>query len=258
MEMPKNNFKARLAEGGIQYGLWVSLADSVAAEITAGAGFDWILLDAEHSPNDIRSLLQQLQAVGGYPVSPIIRPVRGDVALIKQYLDIGAQSILVPMVETSEHAAEMVRAVRYPPAGVRGVATARGSRWGRVEDYWAQANDQMCVIAQIESIAGLENLEAIAAVAGIDALFVGPSDLGAALGYLGQADRPAVKAAVTDALSRIRATGKAAGVLGVTPELAAEYAAAGATFVGVGTDTGLLANGTRALADRFVRGQTLD
>ncbi len=255
MEMPKNVFKARLAADKVQYGLWVSLADSVAAEITAGAGFDWILLDAEHSPNDIRTLLQQLQAVGAYPVSPIIRPVRGDVALIKQYLDIGAQSILVPMVETAEHAAEMVGAVRYPPDGVRGVATARGSRWGRVDDYWTQANEQMCVVAQIESLTGLENLESIAAVPGIDALFVGPSDLGAALGYLGQANHPEVKAAVAAALGRIRATGKAAGVLGVTPELAVEYVNAGATFVGVGTDTGILASGTKALADRFTKGQ---
>lgn len=252
MKVSQSRFKARLSEDVVQYGLWVSLADSVAAEITAGAGFDWILIDGEHSPNDLRTMLYQLQAVEAYPVSPIIRPVRGDAVLVKQYLDIGVQTILVPMVETVEHAEEMVKAVRYPPAGIRGVATARGARWGRVDDYWEEADDQMCVIAQIESLAGLDNLEAIAAVPGIDGLFVGPSDLGAALGYLGQSNHPKVKAAVADALARIRATGKAAGVLGVTPELAKEYASAGATFVGVGVDTAILAKATKALADQFI------
>lgn len=254
MQMPRNQFKARLNDDRVQYGLWVSLADAVAAEIAAGAGFDWLLLDGEHAPNDLRSLLGQLQAVAAYPVSPIVRPVHGNPALIKQVLDIGAQTILVPMVESVDHAIEMVRAVRYPPAGIRGVATARGARWGRVDDYWAHADDEMCVIAQIESLAGLEQLEGIAAVEGIDALFVGPSDLGAALGYLGQPNHPSVKAAVCNALARIRATGKAAGVLGATTELATEYGQAGATFVGVGSDTSTLARSTQALADQFIKG----
>lgn len=254
MEIPRNRFKARLSDGGIQYGLWVSLADAVSAEITAVAGFDWVVIDGEHAPNDLRSILAQLQAVQAYDVSPIVRPVRGDVALIKQLLDIGAQTILVPMVESADQAEEMVAAVRYPPAGIRGVATARGARWGRVDDYWSQSDDQMCVIAQIETLVGLDSLEEIATVDGIDALFVGPSDLAAALGYLGQPNHPEVKATVTNALARIQATGRSAGVLGVTPELAMIYAAAGATFVGVGVDTIVLANALAALASQFTAG----
>ena len=255
MEMPRNSFKRRLNEPGTQYGIWVSLADPVAAEICAGAGFDWLLIDAEHSPNELRTIMQQLQAVAPYSASPIVRPVRGEASIIKQYLDLGAQTLLIPMVESAAQASDLVRAMRYPPHGIRGVASARSARWGRVDDYWSEANDEACLIVQIESLAGLENLEAIAAVDGVDGLFVGPSDLGAALGYLGDANNLIVKQAVKDALHAIRATGKAAGVLGATPELAEEYGQAGATFVAVAVDTAVLARSTEALAARF-KGKT--
>ncbi len=253
MEIPQNLFKQRLLEGTTQYGLWVSLADSVAAEIVAGAGFDWFVIDAEHAPNDVRSILHQLQAVSGYTASPIVRPIEGTKPAIKQLLDIGAQTILVPMVETAEQAKRLVRAMRYPPDGERGVATARSARWGRVENYWRQADAETCLIVQVESNLGLENLTEITAVDGVDAVFIGPSDLGASLGHLGDAKNPKVRRAVCDALSEIRAGNKSAGVLTTNPSLAVEFTEAGANFVGVGVDTILLANATSALVAEFQR-----
>jgi len=250
--MPKNEFKRRLAEPGVQYGMWISLADPVAAEISAGAGFDWLMIDAEHSPNDLRTLLVQLQAVNAYPVSPVIRPPKGDPVLIKQYLDLGAQTILVPMIETAEQAEEMVRATRYPPHGIRGVATGRGARWGRVENYWQQANDEMCLLVQVETVEGVKNLMDIAMVDGVDGVFIGPSDLGAALGHLGDPTHPNVREAVAAAIMAVRAAGKPAGVLSVNPTLAREFRDAGANFVAVGVDTHLLAKQTKALADSFI------
>lgn len=256
MKIPINQFKARISDDSnqddsVQYGLWASLADSVATEIGAGAGFDWILIDGEHAPNDLRTTLHQVQALGGYDTSAIVRPVTGDVAAIKQLLDIGVQTVLIPMVESVEQAELMVKAVRYPTTGIRGVAGARGSRWGRVENYWEEANDQMCVILQIESITGLANLSAIAEVEGVDGLFVGPADLAASLGHLGNANHPEVRAAVSGALRDARKAGKAAGVLAMTPDLVKEYTEAGANFVGVGVDTLLLANATSALLERY-------
>lgn len=251
MEIPRNEFKRRLGEPGVQYGMWVSLADPVAAEITATAGFDWMMIDAEHSPNDLRTLLSQLQAAYGYPVSPVIRPPRGEASLIKQYLDIGAQTVLIPMVETAEQAAEMVAATRYPPAGIRGVATGRGARWGRVDNYWGQANDEMCVLVQVETVKGIANLQEIAMTDGVDGVFIGPSDLGAALGHLGDASHPNVIDAVCESIAAIRAFGKPAGVLSVVPHLARRFRDAGANFVAVGVDTHLLAKHTRELIDSF-------
>ena len=252
MDMPTNEFKRRLSNDGVQYGMWVSLADALGAEICAGAGFDWLVIDAEHSPNDVRSALAQLQALGAYPVSPIARLVRGETHRVKQYLDIGFQTILVPMIETAADAAEMVQAINYPPAGVRGVATTRAARWGRVDDYFARANDEACLVRQIESVTALENLDEILAVGGVDAYFVGPSDLGASLGHLGGAGSPEVISAVAETIGRIRAAGHPCGVLAVTAETAARYRDAGANFVGVAVDTALLAKATGALAAQFL------
>ena len=250
-DIPVNQFKRRLVEPGVQYGMWISLADPVAAEISAGAGFDWLMIDAEHSPNDLRTLLAQLQAVNGYPVSAVIRPPRADAVIIKQYLDLGAQTILVPMIDTAEQAEEMVRAVLYPPQGIRGVASARAARWGRIDDYYRQANDEMCVLVQVETIKGVKNLMDIARVDGVDGVFIGPSDLGAALGHIGDATHPAVREAVVASITAVRAAGKPAGVLSVNPTLAREYRDAGANFVAVGVDTSMLAKHTKALADSF-------
>ncbi len=251
MLVPTNQFKARLSDPRVQYGIWVGLADPYAAEISAGAGFDWMVIDGEHSPNDLRTTLLQLQAAASYPVSPIVRPPIGDPVLIKQYLDIGIQTVLIPMVETAEQATDMVRATRYPPHGIRGVASARASRWGRVENYWGDVHDQMCVIVQVETLAGVENLDAIAAVDGVDGVFIGPSDLGAALGHLGQPDHAEVRHAVSDSIRGVRAAGKAAGVLSTNPAVVREYIAAGATFAAIAVDTNLLANATSAIVADF-------
>lgn len=253
MQLPINTFKQGLRDGRRQIGLWVGLGDAGAAELLAGAGFDWLLIDAEHSPNDPRSVQRQLQAIAPYPVHPIVRPLHGAVELIKQYLDIGAQTVLLPMVETAEQAALMVAATRYPPRGVRGVASAttRASRFGSIEGYFQRADAEMCVIVQVESLTGLDNLEAIAAVEGVDGVFFGPADLAASMGYLGRPMEPAVKAAMTRGIATVVKAGKAAGTLTVDAILAREYIAAGATFVAVGVDMHLLMRGAADLARSF-------
>ncbi|SDN61432.1 4-hydroxy-2-oxoheptanedioate aldolase [Pseudomonas jinjuensis] len=248
-----NHFKARLQSGEAQIGLWLGLADPYCAELAANAGFDWLLIDGEHAPNDLRSLLGQLQAVAPYPSHPIIRPVLGDTALIKQLLDIGAQTLLVPMVESAEQAAELVRAMRYPPFGVRGVgsALARASRWNSIPGYLDKADEQMCLLVQIENLEGLANLDSIVAVEGVDGVFIGPADLSAAMGHRGNPGHPEVQAAIEDAITRIRAAGKAAGILMADEKLARRYIELGAAFVAVGVDTTVLMRGLQALAGRF-------
>lgn len=258
MDMPKNKLKQALLEGKTQIGLFLGLADPYAAEIIAGTGFDFLLIDAEHGPNDVRTVLAQLQAVAAYDGAPfnshaMVRPVKGEASLIKQYLDVGAQSLLVPMIETAQQAEDMVRAVRYPPAGIRGVGTAlaRAARWNGVDNYFHQADGEMFLMLQIESVRGLENLEAIAAVDGVDGVFIGPSDLAASMGYLGQPGHPEVRAAVTDAIARIHAAGKIPGVFAADPQIAAGYKEQGAKFLIVGVDTLLLRNSAVKLAASF-------
>ncbi|WP_374442326.1 4-hydroxy-2-oxoheptanedioate aldolase [Pseudomonas panipatensis] len=253
MQMPINRFKQRLQAGEAQIGLWLGLADPYCAELAANAGFDWLLLDGEHAPNDLRSLLGQLQAVAPYPSQPIIRPPIGDSALIKQLLDIGAQTLLVPMVDSAGQARELVRAMRYPPQGIRGVgsALARASRWNGIPGYLDQADEQMCLLVQIENLDGLANLDAIAAVEGVDGVFIGPADLSAAMGQRGNPGHPEVQAAIEDAIRRIQQAGKAAGILSADEKLARRYLELGATFVAVGVDTSLLAGALRKLAGTF-------
>jgi len=257
MPAPKNTFKAALRDGKTQIGLWMALANAYAAEICAGAGFDWLLLDAEHAPNDIRTLAAQLQALAKYPVHPIVRPPVGEAWLIKQILDIGAQTILVPMIETGEQAEAMVRAVRYPPQGIRGVgaALARASAFNRIPDYLQTANDEVCLLLQIESRAGLANLDAIASTPGVDGVFVGPADLAADMGFLGKPGAEEVQRAVEAALIRIQGHGKAAGILTADQALAGRYLELGATFVGIGSDVGLLVNATTKLVADFRAGR---
>jgi len=253
MDPLTNTFKRRLAGPDVLYGLFVGLADPVAAEIAAGAGFDWVMIDAEHGPNDIRTLLVQLQATAAYPVATIVRPPNHDPATIKRILDLGAQTLIVPMVSSADEAEALVAAVRYPPRGVRGVGTAlaRAARWNRIPDYLERADEEICLIAQIESSGGLENLAAIAAVDGVDALFVGPSDLAASLGHLGNPGHPEVQDAVVGALTTITAAGRPAGVYASTGEAATTYVGNGARFVAVGIDAALLATATRDLARTF-------
>jgi 4-hydroxy-2-oxoheptanedioate aldolase len=253
MQMPQNTFKAALAAGRPQIGLWVGLADANAAEALATTGYDWLLLDGEHAPNDPRSILQQLRAVAPYPVQPVVRPVVGDVALVKQYLDIGAQTLLVPMIDTAEQAALMVQAMRYAPAGIRGMgaALARASRYNQVDNYLAEADAQMCLLVQAETATAIANLPAIAATEGVDGVFFGPADLSASMGYPGQPGHPDVVKTMLDGIATVRAAGKAPGILMTDPAEARRYLDAGALFVAVGVDTLLLVAAAKALAARF-------
>ncbi|AZE89256.1 4-hydroxy-2-oxoheptanedioate aldolase [Pseudomonas orientalis] len=253
MDMPVNLFKQRLRSGEAQIGLWLGLADAYCAELAANAGFDWLLIDGEHAPNDLRGMLGQLQAVAPYPSHPVIRPVIGDTALIKQVLDIGAQTLLVPMVQSAVQAQELVKAIHYPPNGVRGVgsALARASRWNSIPGYLDHADAQMCLLVQIENREGLANLDAIAAVDGIDGVFIGPADLSASMGFRGNPGHPEVQAAIEDAIARIRNAGKAAGILSADPVLARRYIELGAAFVAVGVDTTVLMRGLQSLAATF-------
>jgi 4-hydroxy-2-oxoheptanedioate aldolase len=257
MDLPINTFKQALRQGKPQIGLWVGLADSYVAELLATTGFDCLVIDAEHAPNDPRSVLPQLQAMAPYAVHPIVRPVQGTIELIKQYLDIGAQTLIIPMVETAEQAAQMVAATRYPKRGVRGVgsALARASRWNQVDDYLRRSDAEMCVFVQVESVNAMSHLEAIAAVEGVDGVFFGPADLAASMGLLGKASDPAVRAAITQGIAVVRRAGKAAGTLTPDPALAREYLDQGALFVAVGVDTSLLAKAARELAAQFTGGR---
>jgi len=252
MDLPKNNFKHAIRAGRQQIGLWVSLANSYSAELVAGSGFDWLVLDSEHSPNAPTTVISQLQAVAAYPVSAIVRPAWNDKVLIKRYLDIGAQSLLIPYVQNANEAAEAVAAIRYPTRGVRGVAgVTRASRFGRVADYAKRAEEELCLLVQIETREGLENLEAIAKTDGIDGVFIGPADLAAALGHLGNQQHPEVQSAIQDAIKRIRGLGKPAGILATDEASTRRYIEWGTTFTAVGLDAMVLARETEKLAAKF-------
>lgn len=256
MPAPVNRFKQALREKQPQIGLWLALASPYAAEICAGAGFDWLLLDGEHAPNDVPLLMSQLQALSAASGQAIVRTPMDAPWLIKQLLDIGAQTLLIPMVETAEQAQALVKAVRYPPQGIRGVgaALARASAFNRTANYLTSANEQICLLVQIESRAGLEQLDAIAATEGVDGVFIGPADLAADMGFLGQPAAAEVQYAVEQALIRIQSHGKAAGILSADVLLCSRYLELGATFVAVGSDVGLLVKSTSALAADFHAG----
>ncbi|MEX0699079.1 MAG: HpcH/HpaI aldolase/citrate lyase family protein [Acidimicrobiia bacterium] len=252
--MPPNLLRNVLGRGDPQIGLLCNLASSYAIEVAAGAGFDWMLIDAEHSPADLENVLRQLQALAAYPTAPVVRVPWNEMVAIKRYLDIGVQSLLIPYVETPDQAGLAVRSTRYPPSGIRGVALAtRASGFGRVPDYAPKAHEDIVVIAQLENQAGMDNLEAIAAVDGIDALLIGPSDLHAAFGHVGETTHPDVVALIDAAIERIVATGKIAGVFAPIEDLARRWIDLGARLVLVGTDIGILARGTDILAERFKR-----
>lgn len=250
MAAPVNKFKSALKQDQVQYGCWLGLADSYAAEIAATAEFDWLLIDGEHAPNDLRTILQQLQIVSASSAHPIVRLPIGQTHLIKQALDVGAQSLLIPMVESAEQAASLLAAVRYPPEGVRGIgaALARASKFNQTTDYITSANEQICLIVQIETKAGLESLDDILKIDGIDACFIGPADLAADMGYPGNHEADAVQTAMYDALRKIRSVGKGAGILAMDDAFIDKSAKAGANMIGVGIDVLILANGLRQLA----------
>jgi 4-hydroxy-2-oxoheptanedioate aldolase len=252
MEMPVNALKRALREGRPQLGLWSGLASPQTVAVVAGAGFDWILLDAEHAPADLSATHAQLQAMAGGTATAVVRPAWNDAVLLKRYLDLGVQSFLVPMVQDAEEARRAVAATRYPPQGVRGVSVAmRANDFGRVKGYHHRANGEICLHVQLETRRALEHLEAIAAVEGVDGLFIGPSDLAADLGHLADSAHPEVRAAIDGAIRRIVATGKSAGILAPVEADARHWLGLGATFVAVGSDVGILARGSEALAAKF-------
>jgi len=250
MPAPTNAFKRTLLNHETTYGCWVGMADPYAAEIAASAGFDWLLIDGEHAPNDLRSILSQLQVVDASNSHAIVRVPVGETYMIKQVLDAGAQSLLIPMVESGGQARALVEATRYPPEGVRGVgsALARASKFNAIPDYLTTANDQICLTVQLETTAGVEALDDILAVEGVDGVFIGPSDLAADMGLLGKADTPEMQSTINSLLTRIKASGKAAGILALTNESVAQARASGACFIGVGIDVLLFANSMRNLA----------
>jgi 4-hydroxy-2-oxoheptanedioate aldolase len=252
MELQRNRFKHDLAAGKLQIGLWCSLCSSIAAEIVSDSGFDWLLLDTEHSPNELTDIFAALQAVAPGSATPIVRPAWNDTVLIKRFLDIGAQTLLLPYVQNADEARRAVAATRYPPAGVRGVTgSGRAARYGRVTDYLKKADSELCVLVQVETRTALDQLEAIAAVPGVDGVFIGPSDLAASLGHIGNPGHPEVQAALEDAVRRLKAVGKPAGILTVNDEEAKRYIEWGYLFVAVGVDVGLLSRNADALAKRF-------
>lgn len=253
MQLPVNAFKEALRTGRPQIGLWCGLANPYVTELLASTGFDWLAIDAEHAPNDPRSVLAQLQALAPYPVHPLVRTASGDATLIKQYLDIGAQTLLIPMVESAAQAQRVVAATRYPPLGIRGVgsALARASRWNQVGDYVQTCAQQLCVLVQVESVAGLQSLSAIAATEGLDGVFFGPADLSASMGLLGKSGDPRVQEAIVEGIETVRRAGKAAGVLSSDPTLTRKYLDAGALIVAVGVDTTLLVRAARDLVAAF-------
>jgi 4-hydroxy-2-oxoheptanedioate aldolase len=238
MELPKNAFKAAIARMELQRGVWCTIADTQVAEILAGAGFDWLMFDTEHSGMDENTIIPLLQAAAVYPVSPMVRPKSHDPAGIKKLLDAGAQTILVPYVQTAQEATLVAASVAYPPVGIRGVAGAtRASRYGKVTDYHKRARDEICLIVQVETAATLPEIEAIAAVDGVDAMFVGPADLAASMGFPGQPSHPDVRAAVIDAIRRIRAAGLPAGLMTMDLSFYDDAIAAGAVFIVKDIDT---------------------
>lgn len=251
MPAPQNRFKTALKAGQLQIGCWMGLTAPYLSEITANAGYDWVVVDAEHAPNDLRSITTQLQILEGCFSSAVVRPPIGETWIIKQLLDAGAQSLLIPMVDSAEQARELVAAVTYPPEGVRGVGAslARASRFGSVPDYVTTARDQICLLVQIESVKGMAALDEILAVDGIDGVFIGPADLAADMGYLGNTGASEVADAITGAIKQIAASDKAAGILTTDPTFQTECRDLGATFIATEIDVTLFTRKMREAAD---------
>lgn len=253
MPAPKNRFKTRLSKGERLYGCWAGFADPYATEVLATADFDWLVIDGEHAPNDLRSIMAQLQVLDGRHSAPVVRLPMGEVWAIKQVLDIGAQTLLIPMVESAEQARELVRATRYPPHGIRGsgAALARASHFSAIPDYITTANDEICLLVQVETRAGVAALDDILTVEGVDGVFIGPSDLAADMGFAGDSSAPKVQDTIQNALARIKAAGKAPGILALDHATTQTYRDWGAQFLAVGIDVVMLAQAARATMARW-------
>ena len=252
MELVRNAFKAALKRGERQIGMWCAIPDTAVIEMLAGCGFDWLLIDGEHTSVSVERAMQMMQAAAPYPTSCVVRTGWNDPVEIKKHLDCGAQTLLVPYVQSAEEARAAVAAVRYPPAGLRGVAgMTRASRFGRIKGYAAHASDEICLLLQVETVAALAEIEAIAAVDGVDGIFVGPSDLAASMGHPGEPSHPEVKAAVTEAIRRIAATGLPPGILSFDPTVLKEAEAAGARFIAIGADMAFLRDSATAAREAW-------
>lgn len=253
MPVPVNLFKKALKAGEMQFGCWAGLANAFSTEMLGQAGFDWLVIDAEHGPNDLRTILTQLQVLASTDAHPVVRVPVGETYMIKQILDAGAQTVLVPMVESADEARQLVRDVTFPPNGDRGVgfALARASRFSTITDYGQTADAEICLLVQVENLRGMSALDEILAVEGVDGVFIGPADLAADMGHMGNATHPEVQAVIMDALARIRSAGKAPGILSTRDEMTNNAIAAGAQFVAVGADVLLLGNAARALAAKW-------
>ncbi|MBM3556043.1 MAG: HpcH/HpaI aldolase/citrate lyase family protein [Alphaproteobacteria bacterium] len=252
MKLRRNLFKAALRENRPQIGLWSSLRSPMVAEIIGHAGFDWIVLDTEHAPNEIPDLVGQMQAMQAGTAEPVVRVAWNDMVLLKRVLDIGAMTVLIPFVQNAEEAKRAVAFTRYPPQGVRGFAGApRANRFGKIKDYHSRIHDELCVLVQAETRRAVEAIPEIAAVEGVDGIFIGPADLSADLGHIGHQAHPEVQATIERACLAIRKAGKAAGILTAVESEAKRYLDWGFTFVAVGADTGLVARGADALIDKF-------
>ncbi|MDB6141655.1 MAG: 2,4-dihydroxyhept-2-ene,7-dioic acid aldolase [Pseudomonas sp.] len=253
MQTPINHFKQALVERQ-QIGMFSTLGSNTLVELLAGCGFDWIMLDTEHSPNDMSELISQLQAMSAHEVCPIVRPAWSDMIMIKRILDAGAQTLLIPSIQSAEEAVTAVSFTRYPPYGIRGVSgSSRAANYGLNPNYLRTADNEICILAQIETVEGLRNLESIAAVEGIDGVFIGPADLAASLGHLGDTQHPEVQAAVDDAFRRLRALGKPAGYLTLNEAEAERRIAEGIAVVGVATDTSIIMRSAKALTQRMTK-----
>lgn len=253
MPAPENRFKSALARGDMLYGCWAGFADAYATEMLATAGFDWLVIDGEHAPNDLPTIMRQLQVLEGRHSAPVVRLPMGEAWAIKQVLDAGAQTLLIPMVDSADQARALVRATRYPPDGIRGsgAALARATQFSAIPDYVATANAQICLLVQVETRAGIDALDEILQVDGVDGVFIGPSDLAADMGYLGDSDQPEVRAVIRDALARIAASDKAAGILSLDHDTARLYRDWGAQFLAVGIDVVMLTQAARATMARW-------
>lgn len=254
MMLTENRFKRALREGRQQIGLWNSIPGTVTAELLATCGFDWLVIDTEHAPTDVPDTLAMMQAMAPYPVSAVVRPAANDTVVIKRLLDLGAQTLIIPYVQSADEARAAVAAMRYAPRGVRGMAgMTRASRFGSIPDYAQRAEDELCLIVQVETAEALAAIEEIAAVDGVDGPFIGPADLAASMGYPGQSQHPEVVAAIEDAIRRIVRAGKPAGILSLDPAFARRCMEWGTGFTAVGMDISLLANAARGLAKSFAR-----
>lgn len=253
MQIPKNHFKSAIAAGSRQLGVWNTIGGNTVPELLGGSSFDWVLVDCEHAAIETVEVLPALQAIGqNTDMSAVVRVASNDAALFKRVLDMGAQSVMVPYVQTAQEAAAAAHAMRYGPGGMRGMAgMTRATRYGQVDDYFNTAEGELCLIVQVETLLGLENLEAIATTDGVDAVFIGPADLSASMGLRGQMTHPDVNQAVSDAIVRLGELGVPAGVMALDPDVANRYLALGAAFVAVAVDLVLLADAVADIRNRF-------